>query len=104
MFLGFLGPGEVIGLSKPLVFMLRSICSPFIVVGSSPKVLDGNEFRGIKLTGESGEDAGEGSDSDEVSVVNVGEESADSELCVEVLSWCRCAGSDCRGRRCWLAG
>jgi len=85
IFLGFLGPGDVIGRSK-LLFVLRSICRPFRVAGSSPKVLEGNEFKGIKFTGESGDDEGEGSESDEVSVVRVGEESADSEVWVDVLS------------------
>lgn len=60
-----------------------------MVDGSSPKVLEGNEFKGIRLIGESGDDEGEGSESDEVSVVRVGEESADSEFCVDTLSWCR---------------
>lgn len=99
IFLGFLGPGDVIGRSKAW-FVLRSICRLFIVVGSSPKVLEGKECKGIRLTGESGDDEGEGSDSEDVSVVKVGEESADSEFWVDVLSWCRCVGSDGRGRRC----
>lgn len=86
MFLGFLGPGEVIGRSKLLIFVLRSIWRPSIFVGSSPKVVNGNEFKGMRFTGESGDDEGEGSDSEEVSVVRVGEESADSEFCVDVLS------------------
>ncbi len=46
----------------------------------------------MKLTGESGDEEGEGSDSDDESVheaVVVGDESADSEFCVDVLSWCR---------------
>lgn len=50
-------------------------------------MLEGNEPRGIRLTGESGDDEGEGSDKDDVSVVRVGEESADSEFCVDILSW-----------------
>lgn len=55
---------------------------------SPPNVVAGNELRGIRLTGESGEDDGDGSEREEVSVVSVvvGDESADSELCVEVLS------------------
>jgi hypothetical protein len=53
-------------------------------------------FNGTKLTGESGEDEGEGSDKGEESVVDrvvVGEESADSDIWVEVLSLCLCDGS-----------
>jgi hypothetical protein len=49
------------------------------------------------LTGESGEEEGDGSERGEESVVDsvvVGEESADSDACVEVLSWCRCDGSE----------
>lgn len=58
------------------------------------------------MTGESGEEEGDGSDSGEESVVDsvvVGEESADSDACVEVLSWCRCDGSVdmAVGRRPW---
>lgn len=80
-----LGEGDVIGLSRLLEsFTVRL----FIVDGRPPKLVAGNEFRGIRLTGESGEDDGDGSERDEVSVVKVvvGEESADSEFCVEVLS------------------
>ncbi len=60
----------------------------FRVEGSPPKLVAVNELRGIKLTGESGDEDGDGSDNDEVSVVKVvvGEDSADSELCVDVLS------------------
>lgn len=46
-------------------------------------------FKGIKLTGESGEEDGEGSERGEESLVDrvvVGEESADSDMDVEVLS------------------
>jgi hypothetical protein len=58
---------------------------------SMPKVVEGKLFSGMRWTGESGEDEGEGSERDEESVVDrvvVGEESADSEVCVEMLSWC----------------
>jgi hypothetical protein len=55
-----------------------------MVFGSPPKLGEGNEFNGIRLTltGESGDEEGEGSDNEEVSVVKVvvGEESADSEF------------------------
>lgn len=64
-------------------------------MGKPPKLVAGNELRGIKFTGESGEDDGDGSDNEDVSVVKVvvGEDSADSKLCVDVLSLCRCEGS-----------
>jgi hypothetical protein len=58
----------------------------FMLDDKPPKVVAGNEFSGIKLTGESGDDEGDGSDSEDVSVVRVGEESA--EFCVDVLSLC----------------
>lgn len=80
------GDGDVMGLSRlPKSFTVRL----FIVDGRPPKLVAGKEFRGIRLTGESGEDDGDGSESEEVSVVNVvvGDESADSEFCVDVLSW-----------------
>ena len=65
--------------------------------GSPPNEVAGKEFRGTRLTGESGDEDGEGSDNDEESVhetVVVGDESADSEFCVDVLSWCLWAWSD----------
>lgn len=46
-------------------------------------------LRGIRLTGESGEDDGDRSVSGDESVVDrvvVGEESVDSDMCVDVLS------------------
>jgi hypothetical protein len=46
-------------------------------------------LRGIRFIGESGEDEGDASERGEESVVDkvvVGEESADSEVCVDVLS------------------
>lgn len=48
------------------------------------------------LIGESGDEDGDGSDNGEESVVDmvvVGDESADSDICVDVLSWCLCVGS-----------
>jgi hypothetical protein len=54
-------------------------------------------LRGTRLIGESGDEDGDGSDSGEESVVDmvvVGDESADSDICVDVLSWCRWPGSD----------
>ena len=56
-------------------------------------------FRGIRWTGESGEDEGEGSERGDESVVEkvvVGEDSADSEACVDVLSVCLCAAGSAR--------
>ena len=50
----------------------------------------------MRLTGESGDEEGDGSERGEESAVEsvvVGEESADSEACVEVLSWCLCIAS-----------
>lgn len=82
-----------------------------IVDGSAPKEVPGKLFSGIKLMGESGDEDGEGSDNEDVSVVSVvvGDESA--EFCVEVLSWCRCSASAGNELRCcccscwgiWLA-
>jgi hypothetical protein len=81
------GDGDVMGLDR-LVSLTVRLC---IVFGSPPKLVAGKELSGIKLTlmGESGDDEGDGSDKDEVSVVKVvvGEESADSEFWVDVLSW-----------------
>lgn len=91
MFLALLGDGEVIGLSR-LVFMLLEsfMLRVFMVEERAPKVVPGKELKGIKLIGESGDDDGDGSDSEDVSVVKVvvGDESA--EFCVEVLSLCLC--------------
>ena len=85
MFLGRRGDGDVMGRSR--------VASPPTVrvamLERPPKDGPGNEARGTRLTGESGEDEGEGSERDEESVqetVVVGDESADSEFCVEVLS------------------
>lgn len=96
-----LGDGEVIGLSR--VFGISLMLRVFIVDDKPPNVVAGNEFSGIRLIGESGEDDGEGSDNEDVSVVKVvvGDESADSEFCVEVLSLCRCRVSVVGiGRKC----
>jgi hypothetical protein len=56
-----------------------------------PKLVAGKLLSGIRFMGESGEEEGDASDRGEESVVDsvvVGEESADSEVCVDVLSWC----------------
>jgi hypothetical protein len=101
MLRGRRGDGEVMGRSK------LGSSAPFTgaMDGRPPKVVAGKDERGIRLMGESGDDEGDGSDSGDESVVErvvVGEESADSEACVEVLSWCLWAESDVRvtGRRC----
>lgn len=81
-----LGAGEVIGRIK------RGIGSETVKLamdGSAPKLVPGKALRGTRLTGESGDEDGEGSESDEESVqesVVVGDESADSEACVKALS------------------
>lgn len=89
-----LGDGDVIGLTSVESLTVRW----FMVVGSPPKLVLVNGLRGIKfelLTGESGEDDGDGSDNEDVSVVKVvvGDDSADSKFCVDVLSLCLCEGS-----------
>lgn len=84
-----LGAGDVMGRVK------RGACSETVRLamdGKAPKDVPGKTFKGTRLTGESGDEEGEGSESDEESVhdtVVVGDESADSEVWVDVLSW-RC--------------
>lgn len=83
-----LGAGDVIGRIN------CGVCSEtdrLAIDGRAPNVVPGNAFRGTRLTGESGDDDGEGSESEDESVqdtVVVGDESADSEACVDVLSRC----------------
>jgi hypothetical protein len=86
MFLGRLGEGEVIGRS---LFEVSTTVRLDIVDGRPPKLAPGKDDRGNKLIGESGEEEGDGSERGDESVVDkvvVGEESADSEVCVDVLS------------------
>ena len=64
---------------------------------SRPNVDPENEESGTKVMGDSGEELGDGSDREEestVEIVVVGEESVESEACVDVLSryWCECIG------------
>lgn len=62
-----------------------------LLTPSVPKLVAGKLLSGIRFMGESGEEEGEASDRGEESVVDsvvVGEESADSEVCVKVLPWC----------------
>ena len=86
MFRGLLGDGEVIG---------RSVCGGGLEMvraasdGKPPNVVAGKDDRGIRFMGESGEEEGDGSDSGDESDVDgvvVGDESADSDAWVEVLS------------------
>lgn len=95
MFRGLLGEGEVMGRAKPTELPACSV-EGLGLLECMPKDVAGKLFSGIRLTGESGDDEGDGSDRGEESVVDrvvVGEESADSDICVELLSWCWCAGS-----------
>jgi hypothetical protein len=58
-----------------------------------PNVVEEKEDSGIIVTGDSGEDDGEGSvneDESAVEMVVVGDESVDSEHCVDVESRCLC--------------
>ena len=58
---------------------------------SKPNVEAPNEERGTSVTGDSGDELGEGSESEEestVDIVVVGEESVESDVCVDVLSRC----------------
>lgn len=84
-----LGAGDVIGrISRgPGSETVR-----LAIDGMAPKLVPGNALRGTKLTGESGDEEGEGSESDEESVhdtVVVGDESADSDACVDDAPSCR---------------
>ena len=81
------GEGEVMGRSR----LFASETFSAAIDDSPPKDVAGKEFKGTRLTGESGDEDGEGSDNEDESVhetVVVGEESADSEFWVDVLSWC----------------
>lgn len=80
------GAGDVIGRTR------RGADSETVrlaIDGRAPKLVPGNALSGTRLTGESGEEEGDGSEREDESVhetVVVGDESADSEACVEVLS------------------
>jgi hypothetical protein len=88
-FLNFLGEGEVIGRSvpvggrtgfRPATFRLWKASKP-----NGPPVKDDS---GTTVTGDSGDEDGEGSDNEEESIVDivvVGEESVESEAWVDVL-------------------
>jgi hypothetical protein len=84
IFLGRRGAGDVIGRSR-----LVSETARQSIDGKLPNEVALNDDRGTTLTGESGDEDGEGSESEGESVhVVVGDDSADSEFCVEVLSLC----------------
>lgn len=73
------GDGDVIGRSR----LFASETLRVAIDDNPPNEVAGKEFRGTRFIGESGEDDGEGSDSEEESVhetVVVGDESADSEF------------------------
>lgn len=60
-----------------------------LVLGCMLNDVPGKLFKGMRLIGESGEEEGDGSDRGDESVVDsvvVGDESADSDACVDVLS------------------
>lgn len=102
------GDGEVIGrCRRGGSATLRLFVMVVVILEKLPKVVAGKLLRGMRLTGESGDEDGEGSERDDESVVEsvvVGEESADSEVWVEMLSWCWWVGSvgiiDARNE-CW---
>ena len=94
-FRGFRGEGEVMGRSKE-----SRIIGLSDMVRSSrewiPKPFDEKEDRGSMMTGDSGDELGDGSvraDESAVEIVVVGDESVDSEACVDVLSRCLCCSS-----------
>lgn len=99
MLRGRLGPGDVMGRTR----VVGSETFKVAMDERPPNVGPAKEDRGIKLTGESGDEDGDWSDNDEESVqeaVVVGDESLDSVICVEVLSWCLCCGSEGRAAGC----
>lgn len=80
MFLGRRGAGDVIGRLRRCE---GSDTVKVAIDGKAPKVVDGKALRGTRLTGESGDEEGDGSEKDDESVhetVVVGEESADSDV------------------------
>jgi hypothetical protein len=59
------------------------------IAGSALNDVGGKVDSGINVIGESGDEFGEWSESDDVSdAVVIGDDSADSEFWVDVLSWC----------------
>ena len=91
-FLVLRGPGDVMGLSSLSCNRMGGASAIFKFWKlSKPKDDPENEERGRSVMGDSGEELGEGSDNEDestVDIVVVGEESVESDACVEVLSWC----------------
>ncbi len=91
-FFVFLGEGEVIGLSVCSGNRGGLLSSIFrLWKESKPKLEPEKEDKGTKVTGDSGDELGEGSDRDDESTVDmvvVGDESVESDACVDVLSRC----------------
>lgn len=92
MFRARRGEGDVIGrCRRPGSATLRAVVLLLEPFRGIPNDVTGKLFRGMRFTGESGEDDGEGSERGDESVVDnvvVGDESADSEAWVELPSWC----------------
>lgn len=85
IFFARLGAGDVMGLPLACVSTTLSESKD----GKAPKVVAVREDKGRRFTGESGDDEGDGSDNEDESVhdtVVVGEDSTESEVCVDVLS------------------
>lgn len=85
------GDGDVMGRSRPWLFasITEREARPTDMEENPPKEGPGNAASGTRFIGESGEEEGDGSERDEESVpdiVVVGDESADPDICVDVLS------------------
>jgi hypothetical protein len=91
-FLPLLGDGDVMGRSSFSGNLEIFVSTIFKLWNESrPKVELEKDESGTIVTGDSGEELGEGSDNDEestVDIVVVGEESVESDVCVDVLSRC----------------
>jgi hypothetical protein len=91
-FFGFRGPGDVMGRSSFSGNRGGLLSTIFRLWNESkPNVDPENEDNGTKVIGDSGDELGDGSDNDDestVDIVVVGEESVESDACVEVLSRC----------------
>jgi hypothetical protein len=104
MFFGLRGDGEVMGRSRFSICGGRSSILVSDIVSESKlcrlKFVAPNDDKGTMVMGDSGEDEGEGSVNEEesaVEIVVVGDESVDSEFCVEVESRCLCIWDDSGG-------
>ncbi len=91
-FLALLGDGDVMGRSSLSGNREIFVSTIFKLWNESrPNVELEKDESGTIVTGDSGEELGEGSDNDEestVDIVVVGEESVESDVCVDVLSRC----------------